>query len=206
MLWQSLLGQHLRTSSPPLTGQERTALSEDRILQSMWGLLHDGRAAEAHQLGRIAVTAHANSVRLALALAYAAEQSGKCQLALSHLDRLGGNDLSLPYKRRRDIIRARCRGPWQREVTLGLTASYRRSLVDRARLVSMRLEPGSAFHSVCERLRGLCNPDAAFRLQGMCASGIDIWTQLALGHHDGGNWESAITPALFLRRPRQRGV
>ena len=192
---------------PPMTGQERAALSEDRFLQAMWGLLHEGRAAEARQLGRIALTAHASSARLALALAYAAEQGGNCQLALSHLDRLEGSRLSLPYKRRKDMIRARCRGPWQREVTLDLTAGYRRSLVDRARLVSMRLEPGSAFHGACERLRGLCNPDAVFRLRGTRASGIDIWTQLSLGHHhsDGDSWEFAITPSLFFRRPRREG-
>ena len=180
---------------------------EARILEAMWLLLRDGRAAEAYQLGRSVLTADADSAELLLALAYAAEASSKCHLALHHLDRVADRDMAIFHKRQSDMIRARCIGPWRREATLSVTAGYRQSLVDRARIVTLRLEPGSALYGVCSQLRGLCDPDSAFRINGARASGIDIWTQLSLGHlfRDGGAWDFAITPMVFVRSPRRRG-
>ena len=180
---------------------------EARILEAMWLLLRDGRAAEAYQLGRSVLTADADSAELLLALAYAAEASGKCHLALRYLDRAADRDMALFHERQSDMIRARCIGPWRREATLSVTAGYRQSLVDRARIVTLRLEPGSALYGVCSQLRGLCDPDSAFRINGARASGIDIWTQLSLGHlfRDGGAWDFAITPMVFVRSPRRRG-
>jgi len=180
---------------------------EARVLEAMWLLLRDGRAAEAYQLGRIALTADAGSAELLLALAYAAEAGGRCHLAKRHLDRVAGRDMAVFHRRKADMIRARCSGPWRREATLSVTAGYRQSLVDRARLVTLRLEPGSALHGLCSRLRGLCDPHSAFRADGARASGIDIWTQLSLGHlfRDGGAWDFAITPMVFFRNPRRRG-
>ena len=163
-------------------------------MEAMWLLLRDGRAAEAYQLGRSVLTADADSAELLLALAYAAEASSKCHLALHPLDRVADRDLAIFHKRQSDMIRARCIGPWRREATLSVTAGYRQSLVDRARIVTLRLEPGSALYGVCSQLRGLCDPDSAFRINGARASGIDIWTQLSLGHlfRDGGAWDFAL--------------
>lgn len=205
-----LSGYALAGPGPAMTkGTARTAvLADSGILQAMWVLLRDGRAAEAYQLGRIALSAHADSTELILAVAYAAEASGRCGLALHHLGGLfEEGSVTLFHRRRADMIRAQCSGPWRREVTLGLTAGYRSSLVDRARHIRMRLEPGSALHGLCVRLRGLCDPDTRFRIEGARASGIDIWTQLSLGHlfRDGGNWDFAITPELFFRSPRREG-
>jgi len=193
-------------TNPGVTDPDQVMAMEIRTLATMWALLHAGRAAEAYQLGRIAVAAHADSARLLLALAYAAAKSGKCQLALSHLANLVDGDLNILYRRRLDMVRAQCSGPWQKETTISLTAGYSRSLVDRARLVTMRLAPGSALHGLCTRLRGLCNPEADFRVKNARDSGIDIWTQLSLGRHyrDGGNWDLAVTPTLFFRTPRRK--
>ena len=140
---------------------------EARILEAMWLLLRDGRSAEAYQLGRSVLTADADSAELLLALAYAAEASSKCHLALHHLDRVADRDMAIFHKRQSDMIRARCIGPWRREATLSVTAGYRQSLVDRARIVTLRLETGSALYGVCSQLRGLCDPDSAFRINGV---------------------------------------
>ena len=182
-------------------------LADNWFLQAMWALLHQGRAAEAYQLGQIALTAHADSTELILALAYAAEASGRCILALHHLAELAGSAVMTSHRRRAELIQARCSGPWRREVTFRLATGYRQSLVDRARLVSLRLQPGSAAHGLCVRLRGLCDPNTMFRLEGAPASGIDIWTQLSLGHlfRDGGDWDFSITPEIFVRSPRRNG-
>lgn len=191
----------------PMTGLDQRLSPQGRVLAAMRALIQDDRAAEAYQLGQIAVMMDRGSPVTVLALAYAALKSGRCQLAMRHLARLSDDDLTPPLRQRRDMIRADCIGPWQREATISLTAGYRRSLVDRARLVSMRFAPGSALHGLCTRLRGLCDPDAAFQLEGQRASGIDIWTQLSLGHHhrDGGSWAFAITPSIFFRTPRRAG-
>lgn len=189
-----------------LTGAVTPAIAEAHFLQTMSALLRQSRAAEAYQLGRIALKAHAGSARIRLALAYAAEASGKCQIAI-HRHHLSGRNMALPYRRLMDVMRTKCDGLWQREVTLSVTTGYRKSLVDRARHVSLRPAPGSVIHGLCKRLRGLCNPDAVFRITGARASGIDIWTQLSIGHlySDGGKWDVAITPALFVRSPRRSG-
>lgn len=192
----------------PLTaGGEAAVISESRALAAMWLLIREGRAGEAYQLGRIAASAHAGSAELRLALAFAAWANGNCTLALHHLGGLGGGRMTVVHRRRADRIRAQCGGPWRQEATVSLTAGYRQSLVDRTRLASMRLQPGSVLHGLCARLRGLCDPDNAFRLEGARASGIDIWTQLSLGHvyRDGGAWDFAVTPVLFMRSPRRRG-
>ena len=191
----------------PMTGLDQRLSLQGRVLAAIWALIHDGRAAEAYQLGQIAGMMDRGSPVTVLALAYAALKSGKCQLALRHLARLSDDSLTPPLRQRRDMIRAKCAGPWQRELMFSITAGYRQSLVDRARLVSMRFARGSALHGLCTRLRGLCDPDAAFQLAGQRASGIDIWTQLLLGHHhrDGGNWTFAITPSIFFHTPRRAG-
>lgn len=83
------------SANPGVTDPDQVMALEIRTLATMWALLHAGRAAEAYQLGRIAVAAHADSARLLLALAYAAAKSGKCQLALSHLANLVDGDLNI---------------------------------------------------------------------------------------------------------------
>jgi len=195
------------TADAPSVRAEAGALSGTGVIAVMWRLLHEGRAAEAYQLGQIAVQVDARAAEVRLAMAYAAEAIGSCDLALHHLGRLAGDGLAPRYRQQRDRIRAWCQGPWQRQVTVSLTAGYRSSLVDRARRVSMRLERGSTLHGLCARLRGLCDPEATFRLEDARASGIDLWTQLSLAHlyRDGGHWDFAITPELFLRTPRRKG-
>ena len=168
------VGAEPRPTAPEISGASASVsgdglllearILEARVLEAIWLLLRDGRAAEAYQLGRSALTADADSAELLLALAYAAEASGKCHLTLRHLHRVADRDMAIFHERQSDMIRVRCIGPWRREATLSVTAGYRQSLVDRARIVTLRLEPGSALHGVCSQLRGLCDPDSALSL------------------------------------------
>jgi len=200
-------------------GEGPVSVEENRVLDLMRRLLQEGRPAEAYQLGRVAADDHQThnqprhqprhqpSGELLLAVAYAALAIGQCDLAMGHLARLRGRAIAPGQARRMDRLVARCRGPWRRRVVIGMTAGYRQSLVDRERDVRLRLQPGSALHGLCGRFRGLCDPDATYLLRGRRASGVDIWSQLALRHlyRDGGPWDAEITPVLFFRTPQRSG-
>lgn len=180
-------------------------------LEVMRRLLHQGRAAESHQLAQVAVARFPHSPDIRLAAAYAAVDSRRCALAKLHLAALGdamlAASLTREHHRQRDSLQAHCDGPWRRRLAIEMTTGYRPSLSDRARRFEMRLEPGSRLHGLCVRLRGLCDPDRRFTGGGRRDSGIDVWMQLRLAHRyrAGTAWDVDITPLIFRRMPSRSG-
>lgn len=180
-------------------------------LEVMRRLLHQGRAAESHQLAQVAVARFPHSPDIRLAAAYAAVDSRRCALAKLHLAALGNAmlaaSLTREHHRQRDSLQAHCDGPWRRRLAIEMTTGYRPSLSDRARRFEMRLEPGSRLHGLCVRLRGLCDPDRRFTGGGRRDSGIDVWMQLRVAHRyrAGTAWDVDITPLIFRRMPSRSG-
>jgi hypothetical protein len=183
------------------------AMSVAWFLNRTRGLLHDGRAAEAYQIARAALDLYPDSVDLRLGAAFAAMRSGRCQSAIRHLDALRGRRLSAGHRRRTDIVRAGCRGPWRWQALIGAVAGYRPSLVDRQRDVEIRLQPGSRLYWLCARLVALCDPDRPLVSRGQPDSGIDLWVNLTVRHlyRAGGDWNLDLETTLFRRRPRRPG-
>lgn len=183
------------------------AMSVAWFLNRTRGLLHDGRAAEAYQIARAALDLYPDSVDLRLGAAFAAMRSGRCQSAIRHLDALRGRRLSAGHRRRTDIVRAGCRGPWRWQALIGAVAGYRPSLVDRQRDVEIRLQPGSRLYWLCARLVSLCDPDRPLVSRGQPDSGIDLWVNLTVRHlyRAGGDWNLDLETTLFRRRPRRPG-
>ena len=183
------------------------AMSVAWFLNRTRGLLHDGRAAEAYQIARAALDLYPDSVDLRLGAAFAAMRSGRCQSAILHLDALRGRRLSAGRRRRTDIVRAGCRGPWRWQALIGAVAGYRPSLVDRQRDVEIRLQPGSRLYWLCARLVALCDPDRPLVSRGQPDSGIDLWVNLTVRHlyRAGGDWNLDLETTLFRRRPRRPG-
>ena len=101
------------------------AMSAAWFLNRTRGLLHDGRAAEAYQIARAALDLYPDSVDLRLGAAFAAMRSGRCQSAIRHLDALRGRRLSAGHRRRTDIVRAGCRGPWRWQALIGAAVACR---------------------------------------------------------------------------------
>ena len=125
-------------------------------------LLKQGRAAEAYQLARAAFDLYPQSTELRLGAAFAAMQSGRCQLAIRNLAPLRDKVMAPAFRRSATQVRAACKsplpGPWQWQALIGATTGYRESLVDRQRDVEIRLQPGSRMHRTCLRLAVLCDP------------------------------------------------
>ncbi len=170
-------------------------------------LLHDGRPAEAHQLARAARDLYPHATELRLGAAFAAMQSGRCKLALHHLQPLRDMALVPTLRRRATRVRAGCQGPWRWQVLIGATAGYRPSLVDRQRDVEIRLQPGSWLHGLCLRMGALCDPGRRLVSHGKRDSGVDQWLNLTLRHlyRAGSDWDVDLDTILFQRRPRRPG-
>ena len=170
-------------------------------------LIHEDRAAEAHQIARAAVALHPDSPELRLGAAFAAMRSGRCTAASGHLDALRDATLAPVQRRRADLVRAVCSGPWRWQALIGASAGYRPSLVDRQRDVEIRLQPGSRLHGLCVRLESLCDPDRPLVSHGQRDSGVDLWLDLTIRHlyRAGGRWDFDLDAILFQRRPGRPG-
>jgi len=170
-------------------------------------LLHEGRAAEAHQLAQAGLDLYPHSAELRLGAAFAAMRTSRCQLAIRHLAPLRGAQLAPAVRRRAEGVRTACQGPWRHEAVIGATVGYRPSLVDRQGDVKIRLQPGSELHMLCVRLISLCNPDQPFFAPGKRDSGVDLWLNLTVRnlYRAGGDWDFDLDTTLFQRRPRRSG-
>ena len=178
-------------------------------------LLKQGPAAEAYQLARAAFDLYPQSTELRLGAAFAAMQSGRCQLAIRNLAPLRDKVMAPAFRRSATQVRAACKsplpgplpGPWQWQALIGVTAGYRESLVDRQRDVEIRLQLGSRMHSICLRLAVLCDPGRPLVLHDQPDSGIDLWANLTIRHlyRAGTDWDVDLDTILFQRRPRRPG-
>ena len=170
-------------------------------------LLQDGRPAEAHQLAHAALALYPLSTELRLGAAFAAMQSGHCQLVASYLDPLRSKPLAPELRRQADMLHVACQGPWRWTALIGMTAGYRPSLVDRQRDVTIPLQPGSQLHDACVRLAPLCDPGQPFVSRGRRESGVDLWGNLTVRalYRAGADWNYDLDAILFQRRPSRAG-
>lgn len=170
-------------------------------------LIHEGRAVEADQIARAALALYPHSSELRLGAAFAAMRSGRCASATRHLDALRGGAIAPAQRRRADLVRAICTGPWRWQALIGAVAGYRPSLVDRQRDVEVRLQPGSRLHGLCVMLASLCDPDQTLVSHGRRDSGVDLWLNLTIRqlYRAGGDWDLDLDTILFRRRPRRPG-
>lgn len=183
------------------------SMSPSWFLNRTRRLLNEGRAAEAYQLARAALDLYPRSTELRLGAAFAAMQSGRCQLAIRNLDPLRDKVIAPAFRRSATQVRSACEGPWQWQALIGATAGYRESLVDRQRDVKIRLQQGSRMHSICLSLAVLCDPGRPLVLHGQPDSGIDLWANLTIRHlyRAGTDWDVDLDTILFQRRPRRPG-
>ena len=177
------------------------------FLEMMRRLLNEGRADEAYSLAREGLALFPHSAELNLGAAYAAQAAGRCAQADTHLLQLDEDELVAGLRQRAAYLRAACHGPWRRHLRLDAIIGYRPSLLDRARDPVIRLQPGSALHQLCWRLRFICDPDRAFRSQPVRDSGIDFWHGLTFvnRYRAGTAWDFDLETMLFRRRPFRSG-
>lgn len=150
---------------------------------------------------------HPDAADLLVGAAFAAMRSGRCHHAILHLRTLRAANPGPVQRRRAELVRAACQGPWRWQALIGASVGYRASLVDRQREVDIRMQRGSQLHGLCLRLRSLCDPDRPLRAAGRRDSGIDLWLNLTVRHlyRAGGTWDFDIDTTLFQRRPRRTG-
>jgi hypothetical protein len=183
------------------------SMSPSWFLNRTRRLLNEGRAAEAYQLARAALDLYPRSTELRLGAAFAAMQTGRCQLAIRHLEPLRDRVMAAMYHRQARAVRTACQGVWRWQALIGATTGYRPSLVDRQRDVEIWLQPGSHLHGICLRLAALCDPARPLVARGGRDSGIDLWTDLTIRHlyRADTEWDVDLETILFQRRPRRSG-